>query len=128
MPKSRAPEFELTESIYEVLNEKTRGRAGLVYKNRYDSGRIVYWVHDLDDTKRGYILANNQAYKFSWHSGQRSSEAEFIGTDRMSFNVRRILDYNKPVVLVEINAQTLAEQRLPNRYDQPKPAAPAEQE
>jgi hypothetical protein len=111
------PEIGLVESIYQVLDKKSRERVGFVDKTSYDSGRLIYWVYGPDrKEKLGYVLPNNSAYRFVWHAGYRDPEAQSIGADKMSFNVRRILDYDKVVDLEPIDQEELADEMLAGRY------------
>ncbi|MFI5401562.1 MAG: hypothetical protein ACHQ1G_01400 [Planctomycetota bacterium] len=102
-PNELGPSFQRAKALYEVLDEKTEARVGFVEKTTYDDGRVIYWVTGPDrDVKYGYMLPNNNGYKYDWVAGVRSQEAESIGADTFHSNARRILGYKSPVKLHEI--------------------------
>jgi hypothetical protein len=92
-----------TKALYEVRDEKSGTRVGFVEKTTYDDGRVIYWVTGPDrQMKHGYMLPNNNAYKYEWVAGQRSQKPSFIGADTYQANARKILEYGSPVTLKEI--------------------------
>ena len=109
-----APKFERSTALYEVLDENSGARVGFVEKTTYDDGKVVYWVTGPDrKIKRGYMLPNNQGYKYDWIGGERSRNAEFIGAETFQANARRILDYGSPVKLHEIAWEDLLKEQQP---------------
>ena len=105
-PPAQAESY-LVESVYEVLDKESRQRLGLVAKHRYRDPRVIYWVTDTSGENRGYVLANNQAYKYDWHAGQRATSARFVGADTITAGSRRVLGYGRPVTLEETSLQAL---------------------
>jgi hypothetical protein len=110
-PDAWAPKFGRTKALYEVRDEKSGARIGFVERTTYDDGKVIYWVTGLDrQVKLGYILANNNGYKYEWLAGRRSKEPVFIGADTYQANARRILDHGSPVTLREIAWEDLLEE------------------
>jgi len=117
LPSATTPRLGLVETVYQVLDQKTRERLGYVDRTKYDTGHVIYWVLGSDrGEKLGYVLPNNRAYKYVWEVGVRRPEPEFLGADVMSYQVRRILGYDKTVVLEEIEMEAIAEHLAPDRY------------
>ena len=93
-PGGRTPELGVIETVYEVLNEKDRTRAGFVNKVSYDSGRIIYWVYGTNyREKMGYVLTNNRAFKYVWQAGSNKPVEKELIADTMNANVRRVLHF-----------------------------------
>jgi hypothetical protein len=101
--KDWAPKFEQETVLWEALDDSTGKRIGFVEKTTYNDGSVIYWVTGPDrNVKQGYMLPNNQGYRYVWVAGVRSKDAEFIGADTFQANARKILDYASPVRLQQI--------------------------
>jgi hypothetical protein len=106
--KEWSPKFEKTKVVYEVLDESTRARLGFVEKTTYGDGRVIYWVTGTDRSVRlGYMLPNNDGYKYQWVAGKRTDDPIKLGADTYEANARRILDHKTPVVFQEISLEKL---------------------
>ncbi len=113
-PTATGPKVEREKALYEVLDEKTGARVGFVEKTTYDDGRVVYWVTGRDrGVKLGYMLPNNNGFRYEWVAGVRSQEPEPIGADTFQSNARRILGYKSPVKLHEISWEDLRKEYEP---------------
>jgi len=126
--KSEAPTPEVQigrlEVLYEVLDKETRGRVGFVEKTRYDSGRVLYLVRGLDrGTSLGYVLENNVAYRYVFVGGKRVAEHENLGADTITSGARKVLGYDRPVLLEETSLQALAAELEERRKAAEEPAA-----
>lgn len=98
-----SPKLGRAKALYEVRDEKSGARIGFVEKTTYDDGRVIYWVTGPDRGVRlGYMLPNNNGYRYDWVGGQRSEEPQFLGADTFQANSRKILGYGSPVTLREI--------------------------
>lgn len=101
--KDWAPKFEQETVLWEVLDDSTGKRIGFVEKTTYDDGSVIYWVTGPDrNVKQGYMLPNNQGYRYVWVAGVRSKDAEFVGADTFQANARKILGYGSTVRLHQI--------------------------
>jgi len=101
--KEWSPKFEQERQLWEVLDQTTEARIGFVEKTTYDDGSVIYWVMGPErKVKHGYMLPNNQGFKYEWVAGVRSKDAEFVGADTYQANARKILGYGSPVTLHEI--------------------------
>jgi hypothetical protein len=113
-PSKVGPRFGRIVTLYEVLDQDTQQRVGFVEFTSYDNGQDIYWVRDkARKEKLGYILTNNQGYRYDWNAGQRARKPEFIGADTISANTRLILRYGRPVELRETSLRTLARELEP---------------
>jgi hypothetical protein len=129
IPTASTPRVGLVVKMYEGLDLKSRVRVGFVEKTKYDRGDVIYWVTGPDHREKvGYVLPNNQAYKYVWEVGKRRAEPEFLGADVMTYQVRRILDYDKTVAMEPIDQEEVARQLAPNGYEKPKQEAPPAEE
>jgi len=123
LPRTVAPKFETTKTLYEILDNKTGNRLGFVEKTFYDDGTVVYWVTSLDrETRLGYFLDNGRAYKYDWIVGQRTPDATFLGADSYFANARKILGHNLPVHVEEISVQELMREYESQGKPEAKPA------
>lgn len=115
LPDGRTPEIGVIETLYQVLDEKSRDRVGFVQKMKYDSGRILYWIYGPTYRgKQGYMLTNNIAFKYAWVNGKRVEQK--LSADTINAQVRRVLGYGYQVVLEEIDQREVAKQQLGDRY------------
>lgn len=106
--KDTSPKFEREKALWEVIDDRSGARLGFVEKTIYSDGRVIYWVTGPKrDIKYGYMLPNNQGYRYEWVGGVRSKDAEFVGADTYQANARRILGHGSPVTLREISLEDL---------------------
>ena len=122
-----APDVQVgrVDRLWQVLDGETRERIGFVEKTVYDKGLMLYLVRGPDrGTSLGYIQPNNVAYRYVWIGGKRSQEHENLGADTITAGARRILGYDRPVVMEESSLEALlAESRA---ADEPKQEPVAE--
>lgn len=110
-------------ALYDIIDRQTLELVGYLEKYRYHTGDEIYWVKPIDrEMNLGYITADNRAFKYVTHAGQRAPKAEFIGADRISTNARRISGHDRPVKIVEISLQDYADRIAPPpAADEPAP-------
>ncbi len=113
------------EAVYEVRDKSSQARIGLVRKRIHGDGQVVFWVNDNNGETRGFILENNRAYKYEWTVGRRSTDPVFIGADTITAGARKVLDYERPVMLEPTTLRALHAEHLPK--EPPAKAAPAEE-
>ena len=99
-------------AVFEIREQDGGKLVGTIYKRDHRNGRVVYWVDDSKDTRRGYITADNRAYAYTFTMGRRSDKAEFIGDDTRTANARRVIGHDRAVTLVELTPQAWAEKKV----------------
>ena len=121
-----APDVQLgrVDRLWQVLDAKSRERIGFVEKTVYDKGLMLYLVRGPErGASLGYVQPNNVAYRYVWIGGQRSQEHENLGADTITAGARKILVYDRPVVLEETSLEALLAERSAKDEPSQEPVA-----
>lgn len=120
------PEIGRNETVYEVVDQRSRARVAFAEKTVYDSGRVILWLRDLRRERAlGYIDSNGRAYRFHWQQGRRIEEPEALGADTTNTSLRRIVGHESSVELVATSEKALGEEMLAAKRAAAAPPAPA---
>jgi len=103
-----AADGSLLVAVYEMHEQDGGALVGTVYKRDHGDGRMLFWVHDLRGTRRGYVTMNNRAYAYEYALGKRSDNAYFIGADTISASSRKVIGHNRAIRLEQIDLDTWA--------------------